>query len=87
MHDILKSYYKVASKRLVDVVVMQAVDYHLLSGPNSPLMALTPEWISTLEDKQLEQVAGEDDFTKAQREDLKKAVADLTAGKKILRSA
>jgi hypothetical protein len=87
MHDILKSYYKVARKRIVDVVIMQAVDYHLLSGPQSPLKVLSPELISKLDEKQLDRIAGEDDFTKARREELRLTISDLEKGKKILQSA
>jgi hypothetical protein len=37
LHDILKSYYKVAWKRMVDVICMQAAEHHLISGPAAPL--------------------------------------------------
>lgn len=37
LHDILRSYYKVARKRFVDNVCMQAADYHLVTGPDTPI--------------------------------------------------
>ena len=37
IHAILRSYYKVARKRFVDVVCMQAVDHFLVTGSESPL--------------------------------------------------
>ncbi|RYO90908.1 hypothetical protein DL766_001482 [Monosporascus sp. MC13-8B] len=37
IHDDLEAYYRVAYKRFVDNVFSQAVDYKLLSGPESPL--------------------------------------------------
>jgi hypothetical protein len=87
MHDILKAYYKVARKRIVDVIIMQAVDYHLLSGPESPLGVFTPELVSTLPSEELERIAGEDDLTKAKRETLLKTIGDLEKGKKVLQGA
>jgi len=32
-HDILKFYYQVAWKRVVDVICMQPAEHHLISGP------------------------------------------------------
>lgn len=87
MHDILKSYYKVATKRIVDVIIMQAVDYGLLSGPNSPLKVLSPQLVGNLKPDQLEQIAGEDLVTKATRIDLQKTIVELEKGKKILGSS
>lgn len=87
MHDILKAYYKVARKRIVDVIIMQAVEYHLLSGPESPLSVFTPELVSTLPTEELERIAGEDDLTKAKREMLLKTIGDLEKGKKVLQGA
>ncbi len=37
LHDTLKYCYKVARKRFVDAVCLQAVDYFLVSGKTSPL--------------------------------------------------
>lgn len=37
IHDNLEAYYKVAYKRFVDNIFSQAVNYKLLSGPESPL--------------------------------------------------
>lgn len=87
MHDILESYYKVARKRVVDVIVMQAVMYHLLSGPESPLKVLSPELVSSLTPEQLELIAGENAGTKKKRVMLQKMIGDLEQGKKILASS
>ncbi|KLJ11831.1 hypothetical protein EMPG_13014 [Blastomyces silverae] len=48
LHDILKSYYKVARKRFVDSVCMQAVDYHLITGPQTPLKQFSPAFVQSL---------------------------------------
>ena len=84
LHDILKSYYKVARKRFVDVVMMQAVDYYLINGPEAPLKLFSPTFASALTADQLERIAGEDVSTKRKREELKREIENLTNGKKIL---
>lgn len=84
LHDILKSYYKVARKRFVDVVCMQAVDHHLVTGPAAPVRLFSPSFVSGLNKEQLERIAGEDVSTKRKREELKREIENLTNGKKIL---
>ena len=53
LHSVLMVYHKVARKRFVDNII-QNVDYFLLSGENSLLNILTPMYISSLPDEQLE---------------------------------
>lgn len=84
LHDILKSYYKVARKRFVDIVSMQAVDHHLVTGPAAPIKLFSPEFVSGMNAEQLERIAGEDVSTKRKREELKREIENLTNGKKIL---
>lgn len=84
VHDILKAYYKVARKRFVDSVCMQAADYLLVTGPNNPLKLFSPEFVSALSDEQLEEIAGEDVGLKRKRAALEKEVRDMEVGKKIL---
>ena len=84
LHDILKSYYKVARKRFVDVVCMQAVDYHLITGPTAPITLFSPSFVSGLNEDQLDRIAGEDVSTRKKREELRREVENLTDGKKIL---
>ena len=84
LHDILKSYYKVARKRFVDVMCMQAVDHHLITGPTAPISLFSPSFVSKLDKDQLERIAGEDISTKRKREELKREIENLTNGKKIL---
>ncbi|KAL1386368.1 dynamin GTPase [Phyllosticta capitalensis] len=84
LHDILSSYYKVASKRVVDIICMQAASFHLVSGPDTPLTLFSPTWVGELTDEQLEEIAGEDPTTKSRREQLQKECEDLEKGKKIL---
>ena len=60
IHDILKSYYEVARKRFADSLCMQAADYHLVTGPRTPLKLFSPSFVHKLTPDQLEDIAGED---------------------------
>ncbi|KAH8690854.1 P-loop containing nucleoside triphosphate hydrolase protein [Talaromyces proteolyticus] len=84
IHDILESYYKVARKRFVDNVCMQAVDYHLVTGPETPMRLFSSSFVGHLTTEQLEEIAGEEAVLKRKRRRLKKEVADLKIAKKIL---
>jgi hypothetical protein len=84
LHDILKSYYQVAWKRMVDVICMQAAEHHLISGPATPLKLFSPSFVGMMTPEQLEEVAGEDARQKRQRKQLQKEMNDLEMGKKIL---
>lgn len=84
IHDILKSYYKVARKRFTDNLCMQAADYHLVTGPISPLKLFSPSFVSGLSVEQLVEIAGEDAVLKRKRATLNKEITDLDAGKKVL---
>lgn len=84
IHDILCSYYKVARKRFVDNLCMQAVDHFLINGPKTPLTLFSPSFVSGLNADELERIAGEDHVTKRRRHQLRKEIESLEAGKKIL---
>ncbi|KAK2800258.1 hypothetical protein FQN51_006166 [Onygenales sp. PD_10] len=84
LHDILKSYYKVARKRFVDSVCMQAADFHLVTGPETPIKQFSPAFVQGLSLEQLEEIAGEDAKLKRKRAQLRKEIKELEAGRKIL---
>lgn len=84
IHDILKSYYKVARKRFTDNLCMQASDYHLVTGPRSPLKVFSPSFVSGLTDGQLAEIAGEDAALRRKRATLMKEISGLEAGKSVL---
>ena len=84
IHDILQSYYKVARKRFVDNICMQAADFHLVNGPENPLKLFSPQFVSSLSNEQLEEIAGEDTALHRKRTALAKTVADLEVGRRIL---
>ncbi|KAM0285959.1 hypothetical protein ACHAQH_001147 [Verticillium albo-atrum] len=77
IHDILKSYYKVARKRFVDVVCQQVVFRYLLDAKDSPLRIFSPELVLELDDKQLRAIAGEDSLTRSKREQLVRDIEGL----------
>lgn len=85
IHDILKSYYKVARKRFVDAVWCHAVDHHLLSGPNSPLALFSQQWVLGLDEDSLNAIAGESRSTRDKRLELSKKIADLEEALRILK--
>ncbi|GKT94300.1 interferon-induced GTP-binding protein Mx2 [Colletotrichum tofieldiae] len=85
IHDTLEAYYEVAYKRFVDNVFSQAVDYKLLSGPESPLRLFSEQWVLCLDPKELLFVAGESRRTRESRERLKKEIQDLEVAMEILR--
>ncbi|CAG8976279.1 hypothetical protein HYALB_00011764 [Hymenoscyphus albidus] len=84
LHDILQSYYKVARKRIVDVICMQAADYYLISGPDTPLKLFSPVFVGAMTPEQLDEVSGEDARQKRRRKQLQKEIEDLERGRKIL---
>jgi hypothetical protein len=84
LHDTLKSYYKVARKRFVDAVCLQAVDHFLVSGRTSPLWIFSPHFIGKMSDAELHQIAGDEDETIKRRNTLETELCSLRAGEKIL---
>ena len=85
IHAILKSYYKVARKRFVDVVCMQAADHFLVTGSESPLRLFTPSFVHRLSLDSLNLIAGEDVVSKRTRNVLVHEIECLKAGKKLLK--
>ncbi|KAL6719642.1 hypothetical protein ACLMJK_001563 [Lecanora helva] len=83
LHDILKSYYKVARKRFVDTVCMQAADFYLVTGPDAPTKVFSPTFVGGLTPEQLESIAGEDLLTKRKRIELTRKIENLEVGRKI----
>ncbi|KAB8263271.1 P-loop containing nucleoside triphosphate hydrolase protein [Aspergillus pseudonomiae] len=84
IHDILESYYKVARKRFVDNICMQAADYHLITGPETPTKLFSSSLVNRLSKDELKDIAGEDAFTVQQRMNLRKTIRELEEGRRIL---
>ncbi|KAK8043546.1 interferon-induced GTP-binding protein mx2 [Apiospora rasikravindrae] len=86
IHDILRAYYSLALDRFIDNVFQQAVDYHLLHGPLSPLKVFTQDWVINLEPDRLEQLVGETKAAKRRRSKVVKKIDDLSNALKILKT-
>jgi hypothetical protein len=74
IHDILHSYYKVARKRFVDNVRMQAVDHLLVAGSDTPLTLFSLSFVTNMTAAQLEEIAEEEVVVKRRRELLEKEI-------------
>ena len=86
IHDILFSYYKVALQRFVDNACLQATDYNLVSGPETPLRVFSPTFVGNLTSSQLELIAAEDSVSAVQRRQLGERIERLKEGRKVLAS-
>lgn len=84
IHDILDAYYKVARKRFMDNVCMQAADHYLVTGPEAPMKLFSPSWVNDLSNERLEEIVGEGRASKWRRRQLQKEIEDLEAGKAVL---
>ena len=69
----------------MDNILRQAVDYHLLSGPSSPLAVFSQSWVIDLDTDTLALIAGEKEAAKERREILRVKRNDLKKGLEILR--
>ncbi|XWX00709.1 hypothetical protein V2A60_008730 [Cordyceps javanica] len=69
LHDVLKTYYKVAMKRFADYVVINVVE-RLLSEKDA-LKFFSPEYVGGLSDSELAEIAAESYSTSTVRVDLK----------------
>ncbi|KAK3398296.1 P-loop containing nucleoside triphosphate hydrolase protein [Sordaria brevicollis] len=86
IHDMLKSYYKVARKRFVDNICQQAINHFLLDGDQSPVKVFTADWVAKLSDSRLSRIAGEDASTLAARKRLETELEGLRKALEVLRS-
>lgn len=68
IHDILKSYYKVALKRFIENVVVQVIERYYI-GLGGPAIQITPEYVRELSDQDLDEVAYETYETARSRND------------------
>ncbi|KAL1969323.1 hypothetical protein VTN77DRAFT_9515 [Rasamsonia byssochlamydoides] len=76
IHDIIKSYYKVAVKRFLDNIVTQVVERHIL-GRDGPLKLFSAEFVADLSDDDLAFIAAESFSTSAARTELKNKLERL----------
>jgi len=86
IHDNVCSYYHLAVDRFMDNIFRQAVGYHLLTGPSSPLTVFSQGWVIDLEPKTLELIAGEKEAAKKRRKILNNKSKALKEALETLRS-
>ena len=84
IHDILKSYYERARKRVVDNVCKQAADHFLINGPETPLRVFSPVFVSRMTEEQLERIAREEPHVEKQRMKLTNDIKSLRKAKGVL---
>jgi hypothetical protein len=83
LHDTLEAYYKVARKRFVDAICIQAVDHFLISSRNGPLWLFSPQFVGEMSIPELAQIAGESDGAAVRRSRLVDEIANLKAGERV----
>lgn len=84
LHNNLQSYYKVARRRFVDSICMQAAGYYLINGPETPMKLFSPSFVTSLTEEQLDGTAGEEAVLKRRRKLLKKEIGDLQTARRML---
>jgi hypothetical protein len=84
LHNTLEAYYKVARKRFIDAVCLQAVDYFLVSNKSGPLWLFLLHFVGSLSNSDLSQIVGESDEAALRRVRLEEEIITLKAGEIIL---
>ena len=84
IHDVLKTYYKVALKRFMDNVVTSVVERELL-GPQASVHRLTPDFVLSLSDEELAATCAEDYTTSTSRCGLYDQIERLRKALEIVR--
>ncbi|KAI6597386.1 hypothetical protein MCOR06_002073 [Pyricularia oryzae] len=85
IHDVLKSYYKVAMKRFIDNISLYVVHHDLLYAEDGPLNVFNSKFVHSLDEFQLDQLAGENSLVKAEREKLSQDIENFGAALRVLR--
>jgi hypothetical protein len=69
IHDILKAYYQVAMKRFMDNVIVQVVE-RIYLGDDGRVKAISPEYVGSLSETDLSDIAAESYATSSARTDI-----------------
>ncbi len=84
IHDILRSYYKVARKRFTDNICMQETDYHLIMRSDTSLCVLSSRFVVNLFAEQLEAMTEEDIMSIRRRKTIERKIESLSKKRLIL---
>lgn len=76
IHDILKSFYKIAVERFTDNVVVQVIERHLL-GSDGPVKCFSVEHVGGLLDSEVADIAGDDLCLRNLRTDINSRIQRL----------
>ena len=76
VHDWLCAYWYVSFPRFVDNIIIQVVERHLL-GSHGPLSLFNRKWIFQLDDEELQDLVGENQKTRDDRNELKQRLQGL----------
>lgn len=63
IHDTLRAYYEVSLERFVDNICLQVTDYHLVSGPDTPLRVFSTSFVHDLTPDELTEICAEERTT------------------------
>ena len=76
IHDMLKAYYNVSVKRFVDNVTKQVVE-DILLGEDGPVKFFSQHYVLSLDSKDIEGIASEEESVAEERADLNRKIASL----------
>ncbi|KAK8062970.1 hypothetical protein PG997_015067 [Apiospora hydei] len=85
-HDILKAYYELSLRTFIEHVNMRIVEGMLVSL-QGPLKGLSTEYLMSLSEAEIEELAREDETKQVQREQCLARIARLTEANKIAENA
>lgn len=76
IHDILKTFYKIAVERFTDNVVVQVIERHLL-GSSGPVKSFSVEHVGGLLDSEVADIAGDDLALRTRRTEINSRIRRL----------
>lgn len=76
IHDILKTFYKIAVERFTDNVVVQVIERHLL-GASGPVKSFSVEHVGGLLDSEVADIAGDDLAMRTRRAEINSRIRRL----------
>ncbi|KAK6858048.1 hypothetical protein PG995_005747 [Apiospora arundinis] len=85
-HDILKTYYELSLRTFIEHFTKVIVE-DVMSSKDGPLKGLSPEYIMSLSEAEVEEIAREDEAAQARRKQCLARMARLTEANRIAENA
>ncbi|KAK8116916.1 uncharacterized protein PG998_005197 [Apiospora kogelbergensis] len=85
-HDILKAYYELSLRTFIEHVTKRIVE-DMMSSKDGPLLGLSPDYLMSLSEAEIEEVAREDEGAQARRKQCLARMARLTEANRIAENA